>query len=185
MVPVASLWLPILAAAVLVFVVSSVIHTMLTYHRTDYSAVPEEDRVRAGLADVPPGDYVVPYGATKEARASQAFQAKMKEGPVAFLTVMPAGDFKMGASLAQWFVYCLVVSLFAAYVAGEALAPGARYLDVFQFAGTVAFAGYGLALVQGSIWFRRRWSTTAKSMFDALVYACVTAGTMGWLWPGA
>ena len=183
MVSVASLWLPILVAAVLVFVVSSVIHTVLTYHQTDYAAVPEEDRVRNGLADVAPGDYVVPYGATKEARESEEFQRKMKEGPVAFLTVMPSGEFRMGSSLVQWFVYCLVVSVFAAYVAGEALAPGARYLDVFQVAGTVAFAGYGLALAQGSIWFRKKWSTTFKSMFDALVYACVTAGAMGWLWP--
>ena len=76
-----------------------------------------------------------------------------------------------------------VVGVFAAYVAGRALGPGATYLDVFRFAGTTAFAGYGLALLQGSIWWGRKWSTTFKSMVDALIYASLTAGTMGWRWP--
>ena len=30
---------------------------------------------------------------------------------------------------------------------------------------------------------RNVWSTTLKSMFDGLVYAALTAGTFGWLWP--
>ncbi|MCH7490780.1 MAG: hypothetical protein IID05_08795, partial [Gemmatimonadetes bacterium] len=49
--------------------------------------------------------------------------------------------------------------------------------------GTVAFAGYGLALLQGSIWFGRKWGATLRSVFDGLVYALVTAGMFGWLWP--
>ncbi len=184
MVPVMSLWLPILVAAVIVFIASSIIHTVLTYHQNDYGPVPDEAAVRAGLRGVPAGDYVVPHAASKEERKSEAFQATMKEGPIAFMTVFPAGEFSMGATLMQWFIYCLLVGLFAAYVAGIALPPGADYLSVFQVAGAVAFAGYGLALAQNSIWFRRSWSTTLKCMFDALVYALLTAGTLGWLWPG-
>ena len=184
MVSVVSLWLPILVAAVLVFVVSSVIHTVLKYHQSDFGAVPDEAKVRSGLQGLPPGDYVVPHAPSNEARQTEEFKAKMREGPVAFLTVLPPGDIKMGSSLAQWFGYCLLVGLFAAYVAGEALPAGARYLDVFQIAGAVAFAGYGLALLQGSIWYKRKWSSTLKSVFDALIYGLVTAGTMGWLWPG-
>jgi hypothetical protein len=42
-----------------------------------------------------------------------------------------------------------------------------------------------MALMQRSIWFAQRWSVTLKSMFDGLVYALVTAGTFGWLWPAA
>jgi len=183
MVPVASLWLPILVAAVIVFIVSSIIHTVLAYHQNDFGPVPDEASVRGGLRGVPAGDYVVPHAASKEERGSEAFQAKMKEGPIAFMTVFPAGEFSMGASLVQWFVYCLLVGLFAAYVAGVAVPPGADYLSVFQVAGTVAFAGYGLALAQNSIWLRRKWSSTLKSMFDALIYASLTAGTLGWLWP--
>ena len=45
MVGVLALWLPILVAAVLVFVASSIIHMFLPYHRTDYGKVPDEDAV--------------------------------------------------------------------------------------------------------------------------------------------
>jgi hypothetical protein len=107
----------------------------------------------------------------------------MERGPVAFLTVIESGPPSMGKQLLQWFLYCIVVGLFAAYVAGRALAPGAEYLAVFRFAGTTAFVGYALALWQNSIWYRRAWSITLKSTFDGLVYAFLTAGVFGWLWP--
>ena len=184
MVSVTSLWLPILVAAVLVFVVSSLIHMVLKYHRNDFVAVPNEEQVRAGLRGIPPGDYVVPHAPSSAERQTEEFKQKMEEGPVAFLTVFPPGDFAMGAGLAQWFVYSVVVGIFAGYVAGITLPPGAEYLHVFQITGTVAFAGYGLALVQNSIWYNRKWSTTFKSLFDAFIYGLVTAGAFGWLWPG-
>ncbi|HSM37121.1 MAG TPA: hypothetical protein VK837_12035 [Longimicrobiales bacterium] len=184
MVTILSLWLPILVAAVLVFIVSSIIHTLLPYHRSDFGPVPDEGAVRAGLSGVPPGDYVVPHAASNEERRTEEFKAKIEEGPVAFMTVLPRGQLTMGASLVQWFLYCVLVGVFAAYLAGRTLGPGAEYLTVFRFSGTVAFAGYGLALLQNSIWLGRRWSSTLKSVFDALVYALLTAGAFGWLWPG-
>ena len=54
---------------------------------------------------------------------------------------------------------------------------------MFRFAGCSAFQGYSLALPQDSIWFWRKWSTTLKNMIDGLVYALLTAGAFGWLWP--
>jgi hypothetical protein len=89
----------------------------------------------------------------------------------------------MGPSLAQWFIYCAVVSVVAAYVGSRAVAPGGDYLDVFRFVGTTAFCCYAMALPQASIWFRRNWGATLRSMFDGLVYGLLTAGTFGWLWP--
>jgi hypothetical protein len=77
----------------------------------------------------------------------------------------------------------VLVSIFAAYVAGRALVPGSEYLPVFRFVGTTAFVGYALALIQSSIWYKRAWSVTMKLAFDGLVYGLVTAGTFGWLWP--
>ena len=65
----------------------------------------------------------------------------------------------------------------------RALGPGAHYLSVFRFAGTVAFAGYSLGLLQNSIWYKRNWGTTARGMIDGLVYGLLTAGVFGWLWP--
>lgn len=185
MVPMMSLWVPILLSAVIVFVASSVIHMMLPYHRTDVGKVPAEDEVMDALRKIgiPPGDYFLPCPGSPKQRKDPDFIDKMKKGPVAFLTVMESGPPSMGKSLALWFLYCIAVGLFAAYVAGRALAPGAQYLAVFRFAGSTAFVGYALALWQNSIWYKRAWSTTLKSTFDGLVYALLTAGTFGWLWP--
>jgi hypothetical protein len=185
MVPLTSLWLPILLAAVLVFVASSNIHMVLPFHRTDYGKVPSEDAVMDALRkfSIPPGDYIVPCPVTPANMKTPEFQEKWKRGPVIFMTTIPPGQQAMGGQLAAWFVYCVVVSVFAAYIAGRALPPGAPYLDVFRFAGTTAFAGYTLALWQNTIWYKRAWTTTLKSTIDGLIYACLTAGTLGWLWP--
>jgi hypothetical protein len=185
MVPLLSLWLPILLSAVLVFVVSSIIHMVLPYHRTDFRKLPDEDGVLEALRrfSLPPGDYVFPHCGSPKGMSDPAFQEKLKKGPVALITVMPSGPVAMGASLAQWFVYSVLVGAVAAYVAGRAVGPGAPYLSVFRFAGTAAFAGYALAHIQNSIWGKRAWGTTVKHLIDGLVYALLTAGTFGWLWP--
>ena len=49
MVPLAALWLPILLSAVFVFVASSIMHMLLPYHRSDYSQLPDEDKILAAL----------------------------------------------------------------------------------------------------------------------------------------
>jgi hypothetical protein len=185
MVSLLSLWLPILLGAVLVFLVSSLIHMVLKYHQDDYHAVPNEEEVRAALRplNIPPGDYVVPKPTSAKEMTTAEFQTKVTEGPVLFMTVFPNAQFAMGKQLVLWFVYSVIVGIFAAYLAGRTLAPGAEYLQVFRVTGTVAFAGYGLALLQRSIWYGQSWGTTLKSVFDALVYAALTAGAFGWLWP--
>ena len=182
-----SLWLPILLSAVFVFIVSSIIHMFLPYHRSDFVKVPSEDEVMdaLGKANIPPGDYVFPYAGSMEAMKSPEYVEKMNKGPAAFMTVVKSGPPSMGGSLVLWFIYSLVVSVFAAYIASRALGPTESYLSVFRFAGATSFAGYSLALMQNSIWYKRKWSSTFKSMCDGLIYALVTAGTFGWLWPAA
>jgi hypothetical protein len=181
MVSLMSLLIPILLSAVFVFIASSVIHMLLGYHARDFGPVPDEAAARTALR-MPPGDYVVPFAGSMEAMKSAEFTEKMKTGPVAFMTVVPNGV-GMGRSLALWYVYCVVVSLFAAYVASRALGPGADYLQVFRFTGATAFAGYVLAQWQNTIWYHRSVTTTLKNTFDGLIYALITAGTFGWLWP--
>ncbi len=185
MVSITSLWLPILLSAVIVFVASSIIHMVLPYHRKDFGKVPSEDEVMDALRkfNIPPGEYVIPCAGSPKEMGTPEFIEKIKKGPAAFMTVMPSGPPSMGMSLVQWFVYCIVVGIVAAYITGRALEPGAHYLGVFRFAGCTAFTGYALALLQNSIWYKRSWSTTLKSVFDGLVYALLTAGTFGWLWP--
>jgi hypothetical protein len=180
-----TLWLPILLSSVIVFVVSSVIHMALPWHKNDYSKVPNEERFMDALRPfaVPPGDYIVPRASSTREMRSPEFAEKTKKGPVMMLTVIPSGPLSMGKSLVLWFLYCAVVGLFAAYVAGRALPAGAPYLRVFQLVGATAFIAYAAALWQTSIWSGRAWSTTIKATVDGLVYALVTAGTFGWLWP--
>ena len=184
MVSALSLWLPILLSAVFVFIVSSVIHMVLNYHGNDYQAVPSEDDVMDALRsfDIPEGEYFLPHVSDAKQRGTDEFKAKIEKGPVAFLTVIPGG-YNMGGKLAMWFLFSIIVGLFAAYLAGHALEPGAHYLAVFRFTGAAAFGAYALALMQNSIWYGRGWGNTLQSMADGFVYALVTAGTFGWLWP--
>jgi hypothetical protein len=183
MVPVLSLWIPIVLSAV--FVVSSVIHMVMRYHRNDMRKLPQEDEVMEALRrfNIPPGDYGMPNPGSMEGMKSPEFIAKMTKGPVALITVVPPGPPAMGTNLLLWFLFSLLVSVFAAYVAGHALPAGAPWRGVFRFVGCTAFAGYALALLENSIWYHRNWGTTLRSMFDGLIYAVVTAATFAWLWP--
>lgn len=185
MVPVMSLWVPILVSGVIVFMASSLIHMFLGYHRADYRKLAKEDEVMEALRkfDIPPGDYMVPRAGSPAAMKDPAFLEKRTQGPVGLMTFMKPGAFDMGPSLMQWFVYCLVVSVFAAYLTGRAFGAGADYRPVFRFAATTAFVGYALALWQESIWHKRQLSTTLRGTFDGLVYGLLTGGTFGWLWP--
>ena len=178
MVPLTSLWVPILLSAVIVFVASSIIHMVLPFHRKDYRKVPAEDDVMAALRPfaIPPGDYVMPLAVPAGAEGLPEFLEKMNKGPMVMMTVMPSGPPAMGPIFGLWFVYCVVVSIFAGYVAGRALGPGAPYLEVFRFVGTVAFVGYSLALWQNSIWYKRSWATTLRSNIDGLIYAMLDRG---------
>ncbi|MEX2270651.1 MAG: hypothetical protein WD690_04240 [Vicinamibacterales bacterium] len=186
MVPLSSLAIPIVLSAVFVFLASFVLHMAIEqWHKGDLDRLPDEDRVMDALRpfNLRPGNYAMPLPHGLAEMKSPGFVEKMKKGPVAFITVAEPGPPTMGKQLVLWFLYSIVVSIFAAYIASRALGYGADYLDVFRFAGTTAFAGYSLALMHESIWWRRKWSATIKSMIDGLIYALLTAGTLGWLWP--
>lgn len=133
--------------------------------------------------DLAPGDYFFPLAASGKEMKDPAFQAKFAKGPAGWMTIFPKGPWAMGGTLAVWFVYCVVIGLSAAFIAGRALPPGAACKDVFWLAGATAFFGYTLALWQNTIWYRKNWMTTLKSTFDGLVYAGLTGALFGWLWP--
>ena len=44
---------------------------------------------------------------------------KFKRGPIGLLTVIPSGAPAMGKYLGQWFLYCVVVGIFVACLAGR------------------------------------------------------------------
>jgi hypothetical protein len=187
MVPVLSLWLPILVSAVLVFVLSSLIHMVLSYHKSDMAALPAEEEIMTALRrhDLAPGAYVMPHARSMEEMKDPAYIERRTQGPVGFLTILPSGKPDMTRELGAWFVYSLVVGVLAAYIAGRALGPAADYGSVFRFAGATAFIAYGLGTWQDSIWYGQKWSTAAKNTLDGLIYGLATGGVFGWLWPGA
>src|SRR5262245_59612526 len=185
MVPLMYLWLPILLSAVIVFFASFLLHMLLPLHRGDYHKLPSEDGVMEALRQfrIPPGDYMLPHGGGPAAMKDPKFLEKRNRGPVAVMTLMPGGPIRMGSNLAKYFVFCVVVGVFAAYITGRALGPGIEYLRVFQFAGCVAFIAHAVGLWPLSIWYQRNWGTTIRYTIDGLLYGLLTGGVFGWLWP--
>lgn len=179
------LWLPILVSAVFVFIASSIIHMATPMHKGDFQKLSSEDAVMDSLRGlgVGPGAYMFPRGDCMKDMGTPEMMEKMKRGPVGWMIILPPGGFNMGPSLIAWFVYSLAVGAFAGYVGWYSLGSGADYLKVFRIVGTAAIMAYSLGGVPDSIWKGVRWSVTIKFMFDGLVYALVTAGTFGWLWP--
>lgn len=182
-----SLLLPIFLSSVFVFFASYIIHALFKYHANDFKQLPGEDQAMEALRklNIPPGDYAMPRAGSMAAHKDPTFLEKYKKGPLAFITVFKGEKPTMGKELLLWFIYCIVVGICAAYITGRVLEPGAAYLTVHRFAGATAFFCYSLALLQNSIWYKRSWSSTFKSMFDGLIYALITGGTFGWLWPAA
>jgi hypothetical protein len=180
-----ALWLAILVSSVLVFLASSAIHMASPWHKGDYPRSPKEDDVLDALRPIalPPGDYMMPRPSSMAEMKSPEFIEKRNRGPVVLMTVFPNGEMSMGGTMGQWFLYLIVVSALAGYVAAAALAPAAPSGQLFRLVFVTAFAGYALALWQLSIWYRRAWSITLKSTVDAVIYAALTAGAFVWLWP--
>ena len=183
-VPLTALWLPIVVSAVIVFVASSIMHMVLPYHRSDYGRIPDEDKVMDALraAGLKRGLYIFPHCDHSNMKSPEV-QEKYKRGPVGMLTIVPNGPPNMGKYLGLWFFYCLLIGLFAAYLAGRTLAPGTHYLQVFRVVGATSFLAYGLANFSNGIWKNLPWSVVTKEIIDGLVFALLTAGTFGWLWP--
>jgi len=184
MVALTALWLPILLSAVIVFIASSIMHMVLPYHRSDYKQLPDEDKLTGTLrvAALSPGLYIFPFCTHKDMK-SPAAQERFKQGPVGMMTIRPSGPPAMGKYLVAWFLYCLIVSFFVAYLTGHTVAPGTLYLAVFRVAGTAAFMSFGVGSLVNSVWKGQPWGMTIKEVVDGLVYSLLLAGTFGWLWP--
>jgi hypothetical protein len=180
-----ALWLPIVLSAVLVFVLSAVIHMLLKYHNRDYWKLSNEDAVRAAVraGNPAPGQYVIPYCPDMKDMGTPEMQQKFTEGPVGLLYLRRPGVVSMGPTLLRWFLFNLTVSFFVAYLAAHSVSPGADYMHVFRVVGVAGFLAYGLGQIPAAIWMGKPWKVAAKEAFDGLLYGLVMGGTFGWLWP--
>jgi len=193
MVGLTELWLPILLSAVAVFVASSIMHTVLKYHDSDFKALPGEADVLAamGKGGVQRGNYCFPHPGGHAGRTDPEFLARCEKGPMGFAYIIPNGPVGMGGTLVKWFIYLLAVSFMVAYVArlalvqlpGVSLFAGTDARHVLRVVSTVAFLAYAGAEPITVIWMGRRGSVALKNILDGLVYGLLTGGVFAWLWP--
>lgn len=185
MTPLAMLWMPILLSAIFVFVVSSLLHMVVPLHKSDYKGLPAEENTLTALrnAKIPPGQYMFPHADSMKEAVSPEMVAKFNKGPVGIIVMRSNGMPSMTKSLCSWFLYCILIGVFVAYLTGMALPPGAN--GVFQIAAIVALLGYGFTSINDSIWKGVSWSVTGKFLFDGACYSLVTGTTFAWLWPAA
>lgn len=181
----AELWLPILLAAVFVFIASSVFHMALPIHKNDYGAMPGEAAVLEFMRSqgVKTGTYSFPYCSSPAEMGKPEMIEKFKQGPAGTMTIVAPGPPTIGKSLLQWFLYCILIGIFVGYTAHLVLPAGTDYLKVFQITGAVAVVAYAFNDFTASIWKGQPWRTTCKFMFEGMVYGLLTAGTFAWLWP--
>lgn len=179
------LWLPILVSAVFVFIVSSVLHVALPWHKSDYKKMSNEDAVLDAMraADVSVGCFMFPFCESMKDWDSPEMKAKREKGPLGIITTVGPDGFNMGKSLVLWFGQSLLIALLVAYMAWPALGAGVGFGSAFHATGIAAFLGYSIGHLHNSIWRGESWFTTGKFLLDGLLYALVTAVTFGWLWP--
>lgn len=187
MISLSHLWLPILASAIAVFVLSALLHMLFTYHNSDYKPFANEDEIRAAITKggATAGQYILPYCADMKKMGEPAMVQKLKEGPDGFVLLRAPGAMTMGPALGQWFVLTLVISCLTASIAGFTIAPGTAHMAVFHIVATVAFLGYAGSQAQESIWRCVPWSSVLKTIGDGVIYAVATGAVFAWMWPAA
>ena len=185
MVDLDQLWLPIIVSSVVVFVVSSLVHMVLPWHKGDFPKLPEEDKIMEALRPfkLTPGEFMAPRASGRKEMKSAEFADKLRKGPIFIITVFPNGRPGMGKSLGLWFVYTIIIGIFSAYVAGRTAVQPLDSMQVFRLASTTAFLGYAMALWEMSIWFGRPWRTSIKATADGLIYGIATGLVFSCMWP--
>ncbi|HET6655767.1 MAG TPA: hypothetical protein VFH57_05935 [Gammaproteobacteria bacterium] len=185
MASIAQLWLPTLLSAVGVFIASSILHMLLKFwHMSDYQQLANEDEVGAALrkGGAKAGMYAMPYCRMEDMKKLET-KVKFKDGPVGLLILRRPGPMNMGPSLIQWFVFCVIVSIFCAYLAASTLPVATPLGQVFRVVGTIAFMAYAFAVIPQGIWMGQPWKLVVKDVIDGLIYGLVTGALFGWLWP--
>lgn len=179
------LWQPIVVSAVFVFIVSAVIWMATPLHKHDYKNPGDKEGAILSMLKnekMEPGVYCVPWMQCDKGGDKKALMEKYNAGPWASLTVMGSKP-SMGMSLTLWFLNTLLISAMVGYITFHTLPNNPHYLKVFQAAGTAATLAYCGYLLPLAAWHAVPMKQLPAKFFDGLLYACVTAGTFGWLWP--
>ncbi|HJT18103.1 MAG TPA: hypothetical protein VJ853_11970 [Thermoanaerobaculia bacterium] len=182
MIPLTTLWLPILLSAVFVFIASNILHMLIPgWHHGDYGKLPDEGAVLNGLRSARSGQYIAPH--LDWGKMSKEERDTMMKGPMAFIMMRNPAEFSMPGALVSWLVFDIILSILIAYVGAATLPRGTDYLEVFRVIGTAGILAYAFGSVSEAIWYGKPWSSTTKDIIDGIIYGLLTAGTFGWLWP--
>jgi hypothetical protein len=187
MTPFTSLLLPMVVAAVAVFVLSMIVHLAMPWHKSDFARVPDHEAAIAAIQSLslPAGDYAVPHSQLPGGGKNPDFTADFERGPTFHLTMMPAGGMHMAKYLGSWFGFMLLIAAIAAWVTGSIVPPGGNSHAVFHYSVIITACAYGFGGWTLSIWYFRKWSTAFKGTFDAILYGLATGAVFIWLWPKA
>ncbi len=184
-VQITDLIVPIFLSGVAVFFLSFVMWMVMPHHRSDWGALPDEDGTMSQLGDIKQGQYMFPHCKDSAQMKDPEWLKKSEDGPSGLVIIRARGPMNMGKYMGISFLFNVIVSAIVAYVATIALQKGDEGMDVLRLTGTVAFLAYSGALAWNAIWFHHSWGSTAKSMFDGLIYGVGTGVIFMLMWPAA
>ncbi|MBX3119233.1 MAG: hypothetical protein KF784_09220 [Fimbriimonadaceae bacterium] len=178
------LWMPILVSSVIVFITSAITHMVIPLHKKDFERLPDEDKIMGAVEGIPATTYMFPYCDHATMKDPEVVE-KMNKGPIGILTVFP-GPVNMGRNLGLTFLFYVVVGILIAFLGWNGLPAGTAhtFMDVFRFCGVAAFLAHGLGWMPMIIWYGGN-KMFMPYLVDGIIYAAVTGGVFGWLWPKA
>lgn len=185
-----ALWLPILASAVAVWIVSAVIWMALPHHQKDYDRLPDEAAFIAAIKslNLPPGNYGYPFFGDRSSCNTPEAKKAMAEGPLGLLSNWRPGT-GMGKNMVLTFLVYLVIGVLIAYLAwnvfhrSSAVAP--TFKDIMRVTGTAGVLAYSFAFLPSGIWFQAKPRALLMCVIDGVVYGLATGAVFAWLWPHA
>lgn len=184
MTDVMSLWLPILISGVVVFIVSALVWMVMPHHKADVQYCPQQDKLLDAIRDIgiKPGNYMFPNCEDPKDWKSEEVQKVFNAGPWGTLNLWDAKP-NMGKNMLLTLLSFIVVSIFVAYITGEARAPGADFAAVFQIAASVSAVCYVFGGAANAIWFGKRLRFFLTDAIDGVVYSVITGAIFGLMWP--
>jgi hypothetical protein len=174
------LWLPILITAVVLFFASFVAWTVLPHHESDFSPLPDEDKLMETVKslNLAPGCYMFPHMTHAQAKDPEKI-AKYTSGPRGTLVVWDMPN--MGKNLLLTFVFFLLIALVTAYISWEALqGQTVTFLKAFQIVGAIGVLTFASSGQLNAVWFPRR---TLMDFVDGIVYGLLMGLVFALFWP--
>lgn len=185
MVEISQLWLPVVVSSVVVFFASFLAWMVIGHHKKDIKTLENEKSLIDQLKqlNIAPGTYMWPGCCPGEDMNSEAFKARYDAGPWGSMNIVAAKP-NFARNLILTFLFYVIVSLFVAYVTGQARAAGAGFMTVFQVAGAAAILGYCAGSIPNAIFFSKPGRFVLTEFLDGLVYGLLTGVAFAVLWPG-